>query len=178
MDIDKEQREQLKLWLRRYQELQAEANRLWDRLDDLRGRVEAARTSHLDGLPHGSSVDADRIGGDLARLEDLKTEALEAQQQASSARREIVTTIRQIHGPRWADKRECLRLRYLDGLRWEDCAERMFGNDPRYSDRCDGFLRRAHKIHVEALEELANYVPLPAGQEVDTETEDKKHEYF
>lgn len=178
METSKNQHEALKRWLRSYGELQADANRLWDRLDDLRGRVEAARTSHLDGLPHGSRSDAGRLGGIVAELEELETEALEAQQQASSARREIVTTIRQIHGPRWADKRECLRLRYIDGLRWEDCAERMFGDSQNYWNRQEAYLRRCFKLHGEALAELEQFVPLPAGQENDTETEDKKHEYF
>lgn len=97
MDIDKEQREQLKSWLRRYQELQADANRLWDRLYDLRSRIEAARTSHLDGLPHGSSGDADRIGGIVSELEEVETEAREAQEEATAVRREIAAAIKQIH---------------------------------------------------------------------------------
>lgn len=178
MDIDKEQREQLKSWMRRYKELQEDATRFWDRLDDLRGRVEAARTSHLDGMPHGSRSDADRIGGIIAELEELELEATEAQQEATAARREIAGAIKQLHGPRWADRREVLRLRYLDGLRWEDVTERLFGDSQDFWDRQDVFLRRSFKLHSQALEELAQYVPLPAGQEVDTETEDKKHEYF
>ncbi len=123
MGIDKEKREQLKSWLRRYKERQADANRLFDRLDDLRGRVEAARTSHLDGLPHGSRSDADRIGWIVGELEEVESEAREAQEAAATARREIVGAIKLFHSPRWADKRECLRLRYLGGLRWEDAIE-------------------------------------------------------
>lgn len=163
--MEKQQNEALKAWLRRYQELRRDADRLFDRLEDLRGRAEGARTAHLDGLPHGSRSDADRIGGIVAELEDLDRAALEAQQEVTAARREIAAAIKQIHGPRWADRREVLRLRYLDGLRWEDVAERMFGDSQDFWDRQETYLRRCFKLHGESLEELTNYVPLQAGQE-------------
>lgn len=169
--MEKQQNEAIKAWLRRYGELQRDANRLWDRLEDLRSRVEAARTTHIDGMPHGNSVDADRIGADLSRLEDMEREATEVQQEVTAARREIEAAIRKINGPRWADRREVLRLRYSDCLPWEDVAEKMFGDDLRFWDKSDVFLRRTYKLHSQALEELSNYVPLPAGQENDTEQE-------
>lgn len=168
MESSKNQHEALKRWLRRYRELKRDVDLLYDRVDDLRGRVEAARTSHLDGLPHGSSVDADRIGGIVAELEETESEAMVAQQEATATRREIAAAIKQIHGPRWADLREILRLRYLDDLKWEDIAEKMFGDDPKYWDRADAFLRRAYKLHSEALAELEQFVSLPAGQESST----------
>lgn len=162
------QHEALKQWLHRYQELQSDTNRLWDRAGELRGRIAVARSTNLDGMPHGSSVDADRIGGDLARLEDLEQEALEAQEAATAARREITAAIRKIGGRRWADRREVLRLRYLDCLRWEDAAERLFGDESTFWDKPELFLRRTFKLHRSALEALAQFVPLPAGQENDT----------
>ena len=178
MDIGKDQRERLKSWLHRYQELQSDAARLLDRLDELRNRIQSARTTHIDGLPHGSGGDVDRIGGIVAQLEEVEEEAREAQEAATAARREIETAIRKITGRGWADRREVLRLRYIDGLRWEDATERLFGDDPKFWDRQDVFLRRAFKLHRAALEALAQFVPLEQGQENDTETEDKKHEYF
>lgn len=159
--------ENIKAWLRRYGELQRDAGRLWDRAGELRGRISVARSTNLDGMPRGSSVDADRIGADLSRLEELEQEAREAQQEATAARRKIEAEIKKITGPRWADRREVLRLRYIDGLKWEDAAERLFGDDPQFWDRQDVFLRRAFKLHRAALEALAQFVPLPAGQEIE-----------
>lgn len=166
--------EGLKAWLWRYQELQRDVDRLWDRLEDLRGRVESARTAHLDGLPHGSRGDADRIGGDLARLEDLEKEAREVQQEAMASRREIEAAIKKVTGPRWADRREVLRLRYVDGLRWQDAAERLFGDESTYWDKPELFLRRTFKLHRSALETLVQFVPLQTGQENDTQEDCRK----
>lgn len=152
--------ENLKQWLHHYTELQLDADRLWDRLEDLRGRVESARTAHLDGMPHGNSRDADRIGGDLARLEDLESEAAAVQQEATAARRKIEAAIKQIYCRRWSDLRECLRLRYIDGLRWEDVAEHLYGDSQDFWDRQEAYLRRTFKLHKTALDALAQFVPL------------------
>lgn len=159
--------ENIKAWLRRYRELQADAGRLWDRLEDLRVRVESARTAHLDGLPHGSRGDADRIGADLSRLEDLEQEAREVQQEATTSRRAIEAAIRKISGRGWADWREVLRLRYIDGLRWEDVSEHLFGDNPDFWNKPELFLRRTFKLHKAALEELEKLVPLQVGREND-----------
>ena len=169
-----QQNKALKQWLRRYQELQTDAVRLADRAGELRGSIESARTSSLDGMPHAQNRDGDRTGTLLARLEELEQEAMEAQQEATAARRKIETAIRRITGPRWADRREVLRLRYLDGLRWEDVSERLYGDEADDWDKPEIFLRRAFKLHNRALEELSKIVPLEPGQEMTNEEEKRK----
>lgn len=153
---DQRNHEALKQWLRRYRELRHDADRLYTRLDELLVRAESARTTHLDGQPHGSMGDADRIGAIAAELEELQEEVAAAQQAAADARREISAAIRQISGNGWAARREVLRLRYIDCLPWTDCAERLYGDDPQFWDRPEGFLRRVYRLHSQALDELEN----------------------
>ena len=64
-------------------------------------------------------------------------------------------------------------MRYLDGLRWEDTAEKLFGDNPDFWDKPEIFLRRAFKLHNRALEELSKIVPLEPGQEM-TNAEEKR----
>lgn len=165
--------EWLKAWLRRYQELQTDADRLHDRTAELRIRAESAKTSSLVET-RTQSFDGDRTGALLAQLEEIEVEARTAQQEATAARREVEAAIRQVTGPRWADRREVLRLRYLDFLAWTDVAERLFGDEADYWDRPEAFLRRVYKLHGAALDELSKIVPLEPGQEMTNEEENRK----
>lgn len=168
------QNEALKQWLRRFGELQLDADRLFDRADELRSRAESAKISGLGGMPRSQSYDSDRTGALLAQIEEAEAEAIAAQEAATAARREVETEIRKINGPRWADRREVLRLRYLDGLRWEDAAEKFFGDDPAFWDKQELFVRRIFKIHRAALQELTKIVPLQEEQEIMTKEDNKK----
>lgn len=166
--------EGLKSWLHRYKELQTDADRLHDRLDELRSRAESAKIPGLDGMPRSLSYDGDRTGSLLAQIEEAEAEARAAQQEATAARRDLETAIKKISGPRWADRREVLRLRYVDGLRWPDVSERMYGDEADFWDRPEAFLRRVYKLHSSALQELSKFVPLQEEQENGTIMEDIK----
>ncbi len=166
--------EDLKAWLRRYQEFQHDADMFWNRVDELRDRITTARTAHLDGMPHARSTDSDRTGAVIAQLEEMETEARETQESAIATRREIEGAIKRIHGAGWPDKRAVLRLRYVDLLSWPDVAEFLFGDDPKFWDNPETFQRRAFKVHSKALEELSKFVPLEQGQENNAEREYEK----
>lgn len=168
----------LKAWLRRYGELQADANRLFDRVAELRGRIESSRTSSLARIPHAQNHDSDRTSAVIAQLEEIEIEARAAQQAATATRRDIEAAIKKITGPRWADRREVLRLRYVDCLQWEDAAERLFGDNPAFWDKHEPFVRRIFKLHRSALEELSKFVPLEQRQKNANEKEDMKNEHF
>lgn len=157
--------EGLKAWLRRYADLQTGADRLFDRADEMRLRIQDAKTTNLNGMPHGGQgyID-DRMGAVIAELEEIEDEAKSMLRDATAVRREITATIKQITGPQWADRREVLRMRYLDCKTWEDTAEKLFGDNPRYWDNPDTFLRRTFRLHRKALEELAQFVPLEHTQ--------------
>lgn len=164
--MEKQTSEAVKGWLQRYQEAARDSEALDSRVANARAKAEAARTSHLDGMPHGGGFAGDTLGAALARIDELEGEAREARAHAVELYHEIDTAIKQIDGPGWPDMRAVLRVRYLDLERWEGVAEVLFGQRDDYEERADSFLRRVHKIHGKALAALAEIVPLDEGQEI------------
>ena len=157
----------VKLWLQRYGEAERDSAALDARAANARARAEAAMTSRLDGLPHGSGFAGDSLGAALARIDGLEQEAQEARAHAVELYHEIDTAAKRISGPGWPDQRAVLQMRYLDGCRWAEIAEMLFGGDPDdFDEKQDSYLRRVHKIHGNALAALAELVPLDEGQEI------------
>lgn len=158
----------IKTWLHRYSELLNDANRLYDRADAIRDRLRNPHASNLSGMPHPTGFVEDRMGAVVAQIDELERDASEAMTQATAARHEIEAAVKQIKAGHWADKRTVLRCRYIDLMTWSDIAEFLFGDHPKYWDTPETFIRRAYKIHGQALDELGKYVPLDVGQENNT----------
>lgn len=89
-----------------------------------------------DGMPHGSSQSdlSDYIAILDEQIEFLKKERLEK----AKCYKQIEDRIRQMKNE---DEQSVLRLRYIQGLKWEDVAEKM-----RYS------WKQIHRIHSVALQ--------------------------
>lgn len=89
-----------------------------------------------DGMPHGSSQTdlSDYIAILDEQIELLKEERLEK----AKCYKQIEDRIRQMENE---DEQSALRLRYIQGLKWEDVAGKM-----RYS------WKQVHRIHFAALQ--------------------------
>lgn len=159
--------EAVKDWLWKLREAVADATLTEERLDALRSRAEAPRTSSLDGLPHGDGFTADRVGDIVARIEETAAECSRLWRRVGDLRREREEAIRRIKCRGFADLRGVLRLRYVDGETWPDTAFVLFGNREDFTEREDSYIRRCFKLHGRALHELAEILPLEAGQEKD-----------
>jgi len=160
--------EDVKQWLNRYSEAQADLDDLRARRDALIQRSEAARTSAWDDLPHGKGDHADPTGIMAARIEDLACEIAERIAEARALYSEIDGAIKQIGGHGSADQRCCLQCRYLDGCSWPEVAQILFGRKPDFEEKFDNYLRRTHFIHAKALETLAKLVPCSTDTGNDT----------
>ena len=162
--MEKQTSEAIKDWLRRYQEATRDSAALDSRVSAMRARAEAARTSCLDGMPYATGYTGDTLGAALVRIDELEGEAREVRAHAVELYREIDTAIKRISGPGWPDMRAVLQMRYLDGCRWVEAAEMLFGGNPDdFAEKQDSYLRRVHKIHGKALAALAELVPLDVG---------------
>lgn len=160
--------ESAKNWLLELRAAVADATLTQERLDALRDRAESARTASLSGLPHAAGETVDRVGAIVAQIEELTEENARLWQKVGELRREREGAIKLLHGHGWPEQRAILRLRYIDMETWSDTAFFMFGSKPDYIEKEDTYLRRAYKVHGRALYELAQIVPLEAGQENNT----------
>lgn len=106
-----------------------------ERAERMRARLEAGRMSALTGMPRGGGTDWTATADALMELE----QALNARTRAMCAVKRRALAI--IDSVAEARRREALELHYLDGLTWEDVAERMGIG-----------VRQAQRLHAEALE--------------------------
>lgn len=108
-----------KEFLRRARSIDRRVDEAQERVERLRAKLETGRMSSITGMPRGGSSDWTQTADRLIELE-----------QAVNARtRELVRwklaaidAIRAVEEPRLA---EVLELYYIDGLTWEQVAQRM-----------------------------------------------------
>lgn len=133
-----------KEFLRRARSVDRRVDEAQERVERLHARLEAGRMSSITGMPRGGSFDWTQTADRLIELE-----------QAVNARtRELVRlklaaidAIRAVEEPRLA---EVLELYYIDGLTWEQVAQRM-ALDVRWVYRLHGKALMRVKVPEEVV---------------------------
>ena len=120
-----------KEFLRRAREVDRRVDEAQERMERLRARLESGRQTNLNGMPRGGGADWTETADRLIELE----------QRVNAQVREMVRwkldaigAIRSVGEPRLA---EVLELYYIDGMTWEQVAQRM-GLDVRWVYRLHG----------------------------------------
>ena len=120
-----------KEFLRRARDVDRRVDEAQERAERIRAKLESGRMSSLTGMPRGGGADwtetADRLI-ELERVVNARTRELVRWKLAA------IDAIRSVEEPRLA---EVLELYYIDGLKWEDVAQRM-GLDVRWVYRLHG----------------------------------------
>ena len=108
-----------KEFLRRARDVDRRVDEAQERVDRLRARLEAGRLSRVTGMPRGGGADwtetADRLI-ELERVVNARTREWVRWKLAA------IDVIRSVGEPRLV---EVLELYYIDGLTWEQVAQRM-----------------------------------------------------
>lgn len=146
--------ETVKEWLWRYKDLMDEYSRIRQRIVLLEQRARTVQSPHLDGTPNNGTKDFDRYGVILGQIEEMKIEAGEMLAQSKAIYAEIKVTVAKISGRDAANRKAVILSRYLDLMPWENVTNILFGQKYDYLDREDTYLRRTHRIHVDAITEL------------------------
>jgi DNA-directed RNA polymerase specialized sigma24 family protein len=120
-----------KEFLRRAREVDRRVDEAQERVERIRAKLESGRMSSLTGMPRGGGADwtetADKLI-ELERVVNARTRELVRWKLAA------IDAIRSVEEPRLS---EVLELYYIDGLKWEDVAQRM-GLDVRWVYRLHG----------------------------------------
>ena len=108
-----------KEFLRRARDIDRRVDEATERAERIRAKLEAGRMSSLTGMPRGGGADwtetADRLI-ELERVVNARTRELVRWKLAA------IDAIRSVEEPRLS---EVLELYYIDGLTWEQVAQRM-----------------------------------------------------
>ena len=108
-----------KEFLRRARAVDRRVDEATERVERLRARLEAGRMSSVTGMPRGGGSDWTQTADRLIELEQAvnrRTRELVRWKLAA------IDAIRAVEEPRLA---ELLELYYIDGLTWQQVAERM-----------------------------------------------------
>lgn len=118
--------ESLKRWLESYQERQRDFEATCERLERLESKLTSPRSAALTGLPGAAASDPDRLAHALAELEELRTENRKRAAALRDLRHRLEMAIKLIDGPGWPNQRAVLRMRYIDGEKFETIAQLLF----------------------------------------------------
>ena len=147
--------EYLKRWLESYQERQQDLAACYERLERLEARLTSPRSAALAGVPGAAAPDPDRLAHALTELQELRDATAEQAAALRDLRRRIDAAIRLIDGPGWPNQRAVLRMRYIDGEKFETIAQLLFWRDPDFQLKQDSYIRRTFKLRKAALRALA-----------------------
>lgn len=166
--------------LRQYGECARELADLAERRGVLRARAISPKASNLDGMPHSEGFSSDRLGALMGQLEQIDHEVESKKAETKRLYHDLDAYIGRIKAARrrgWPDRRAVLQMRYLDLASWSETAAMLFSQKADFEDRQESYLRRTHRIHAEALMELAELDTAEtetAGQDNAIEMEDRK----
>lgn len=120
-----------KEFLRRARSVDRRVDEAQERVDRLRAKLEAGRMSSVTGMPRGGVADWTETADKLLELERV------VNQQTRELVRWKLAAIDAIDAVEEVRLREVLDLYYIDGLTWEQVAQKM-GLDQRWVFRLHG----------------------------------------
>lgn len=88
----------------------------------------------------------------VSRKEELEN-SIRAEVRRQSEKRKLIESI--LARLRRSDEKAVIRMRYIDREGWSVVAELMFGSRDDYDGKEDTYLRRVHKVHGAALQNMA-----------------------
>ncbi len=145
----------IKEWLNDYRETERDIDNQIERLDRIDIQMTSISSPVISDMPRAPSPVYDRAAALVAMKVDLEAEIREAMQSQKKKRELIEEILKHI---RSSDERAVIRIRYIDRASWYAVTDILFGGREDYLNKEETYLRRVHKIHGSALQNIAKYV--------------------
>lgn len=154
-EIDDKMLDEIVERLEAYRQKNIDIDNQIERLERMEARMYGLGSPTMSDMPKASSRTTDRMADMIASRDCLKEEIkiLVSEQSAERAYFEkIMKTFRN------SDEKAVIRMRYFDGVQWEEVIDMMFGGKKDYLGKEDTYKRRIFKIRKRALYHMAEYM--------------------
>lgn len=126
--------------LRNYRDLREELDYLHEQITELRLSMTAPKNQVITGMPSGSSAVSDKIGEVVAKAERLEKRYIKKYYDLLSRLEQIENEIDKLE----PKERLIIRYKYIQGMTWEDVAEKMSWS-----------VSKVHKAHKKILQKIS-----------------------
>lgn len=116
-----------KEFLRRVRTIDRQVDEAQERVDRIRAKLEAGRMNRLTGMPRGGSGDWTQTADRLIELEQRINAKTRDMVRWKLAAIEAIDALEDIR------LRELMQLYYIDGMTWQQVADRMGMKDVRWA---------------------------------------------
>lgn len=138
--------------LRRYHLKETDIEMQTERLERLEAKMYSVSSPMLSDMPKAPTPSHDQIARLVAQKEELTRIINQMVTEQEEERKRIEDVLCQIPSP---EERAVIRMRYLDGEKWEMVSFLIFGADPEYVGREESYIRRTTRLHGQALAHMA-----------------------
>lgn len=146
---------EVKRMLLDYLDLEREIDNQIERLESLESRIYSVGSPEMSDMPKNPSPSNDRMSLMIERKMELEEKIKKLIDEQTEKRKKFEDAIEKISFP---DQRAVIRMRYLDGEKWESIVEMLFGENEEFDEKRDSYMRRVMILHGQALQQLADVI--------------------
>lgn len=143
-----------------YRDLERDIDLQFERLDAIETRLYSVGSPEITDMPRNPSPSNDRVSVLVERHIKLK-EKIDIMCADRDGKRERFEGI--INLVALPEQRATIQMHYLDGLKWDNVNEMIFGTDEEFEDKRDSYMRRVMILHGQALQQMAELMNEKGG---------------
>lgn len=154
---------EVKKYLMVFLDTEREIDNQIERLEILNGKLYSVGSPEITDMPRNPSPSNDRVSELLSRKDDCEKKVgklLELQKKRRSVFEHVIDKVS------GSDKRSVIDLRYMEGVRWDQICESLFGEREDFDERRDTYMRRVMRLHGWALQDMAGIIESEGLEEV------------